>query len=173
MQTDILTWFLIILTTVTIVSLIWLIIYSLRSLKNINILNNDNNKATNKLYRARFAIGIISPLITFVSTFFIVIYYYDNFTDTMMLSGGPFIIAFLLASTVENVVLFILSYININQIKSDLSSKPNLTNTILRSSKKLLYLTRIYAVIIILPLLLIALNHVYYIVDRFVFNSYT
>lgn len=172
MQTDIETWFLIILTTITIVSLIWLIIYSFRSAKNINITNNDNGEA-NKLYRTRFAIGIIFPLITFLSIFFIVVYYYDNFTDAMMLTGGPFIIAFLVASALESVVLFTLSYINIHQIKSDLSSRPKPANTILRSSKKIIYLTRIYAITILIPLLLVALNHIYYIVDRFVFNSYT
>ena len=161
MQDDFLTWVMIALIPVTILSLVWLFIHTFRKFTVSNESSVGDTSPSTKLYRARFAILIIAPILALVATFYLSAVVMDGvYGGLMMLSGGA-VYALNIAIITASAILFAISLSNIRQIKKDLLSKTYLADSILRSSKKLQYLTRIFAVILIIPLAYVSLQYAY------------
>jgi len=161
MQTDIIYWISVILIPITIASLVWLIIYTFRKPTGPNSADVSNTGSTKKLYRLRFVVGIAAPLVVLVIVFYLSCIILGGIYGDLWLFSGGAVYALNVAIIGVSAILFAFFYASIRQINSDLLSTPYQTDSIIRSSKKILYLTRAYAVILILPLAYVSFQYAY------------
>lgn len=133
--------------------IILLVKHTLKNISEFKKYSAEQTEQVRKLYTARFVTMLILPIIVFVLSFYIFIIILDQIYSGMWLLGGGMLICAVLALITTSALVHFLAYSNTIKIKKDISLTTYEPSSILKSSKKILWLTIIYSVLIILPLL--------------------